>query len=72
MGYLFQQSKENLPIFLMILQILKDEFILHVLKTLIALLGEISTIENKKGSYNTIHTNSIFIVQFLHTIQRGN
>jgi hypothetical protein len=56
----------------MILQILKDEFILHVLKTLIALLGEISTIENKKGSYNTIHTNSIFIVQFLHTIQRGN
>jgi len=33
----------------MILQILKDQFILQISKTLIALLGEISTIENKKG-----------------------
>jgi len=58
----------------MILQILKDQFILHILKTLIALLGEISTIDQKKGlicNLHTIHTNSIFTIQFLYTIQRG-
>ncbi len=50
-AYLFQQRIENLATFLMILQILKDQFILHIFKTVIALLGEISTIENKKGWY---------------------
>jgi hypothetical protein len=58
----------------MILQILKDQFILHIFKTLIALLGEIATIDQKKGlicNLHATHTNSIFTLQFLHTIQRG-
>jgi hypothetical protein len=39
----------------MILQNLKDQFFSHILKTLIALLGEISTIDKKRRGWYAIY-----------------